>query len=584
MDEQKRKKILVVVFAGVIAIAGGRSLLGRIFFEPVRLAEAKRDAAAKSLEAMQKKEVDLRSARNHLDEWRDMSLPEDTLIAQRLYREWIENLAIKCGFTVQSVEPGAKSEQRGRYLTVSVDLKGETDLPGLSRFMYLFDQAKLLHSISLMKINSTGTQGNPRLEVALTAEGMSVFSSKTRSDLFSRTGLSKSISDSETSLQVQSAKAIAEEPPFLVQIGRELVRVTSVNGDLWTIERGTHGTKPTAHSEATVVELLPVLWDRRQKDFEQYSQFLKASPFAIPAPPRTWNPKLTGLSDRTIRPGEEVRVTLKADDINPELGAARFTLLESAEGMTLDPATGELVWKTADSLAAGKYSARIAMTQEKTPDAKVEAQMSVTVQIPNATPVVKLPESAIVVLGQPFEVTATATDDGPAEQLTFSMAAGSPEGLTIDPKSGVLKWTPAMSFKPGPYEAEVKVTDAGSEPQTASQKIRLDVQDDSAVLTILTGAVSKDDVRFAWFRNKGTGERMELRVGERIKVSEIDAEISAIESRSVVLMDSRGKWKLALGDSIRQRVLIEPAVAPAANTSSTDRSLEQATPTSAVKQ
>ncbi len=59
-------------------------------------------------------------------------------------------------------------------------------------------------------------------------------------------------------------------------------------------------------------------------------------------------------------------------------------------------------------------------------------------------------------LGQPFTMKLEATDDGPVEQLKWSLGSGAPEGLAIDEKSGELKWHPAATFRPGEYEAEVK--------------------------------------------------------------------------------------------------------------------------------
>ena len=41
--------------------------------------------------------------------------------------------------------------------------------------------------------------------------------------------------------------------------------------------------------------------------------------------------------------------------------------------------------------------------------------------------------------------------------------------------------------------------------------------------------------------------------------AEIDAEVTEIDKRHVLLKDDEGVWKLNLGDNLRERVLIEPA-------------------------
>jgi hypothetical protein len=104
------------------------------------------------------------------------------------------------------------------------------------------------------------------------------------------------------------------------------------------------------------------------------------------------------------------------------------------------------------------------------------------------------------------------------------------------------------------------VTDSGEEPKSASGKIALDVQDDNAALTLLSAALSKDGVWFAWFRNKGTGKTERLKVSEKLTVSEISVEVVAVTHRFVTLRDEEGVWQLQLGQTLRERKLIEPAV------------------------
>lgn len=566
MDDAKRKKLLLAIFGGVIVVYWGSGFVSDKVFAPIEKARLSVVNAESRLDKLTTDEIRLGVDRRDLKDWRDISLPEDQLTAQRLYREWIEILAQQCAFSGLSVEPGSKNSQTGRFHSVSVDVKGETDLAGLSRFLYLFDQAAMLHRVTQLKIESSGSQGNPRLAISLTAEGMSVVRSGDRLELFSRTALSDDVTESATTLTVQKPELFPKEGPFLARINRELLQVKSVAGNVWTVERASNGTKSAVHLKDAVVELLPVQWDRRERSFDRYQAFLAAQPFALPAPPKTWAPRVTGLTDQSIKPGEEVRLTAKGDGFNPEFGQPTFALSESVEGMKIDEESGELVWKTPDNQPVGKYIATVLMVQPQKPEAKVQAKVTVTVAIPNVAPVLELPTSAIVVLGQEFSLTPKATDDGPADKLTYSLGVGAPVGLVIDPKTGELKWTPPISFTPGEYDTTVKVTDSGTEAKSASAKITLNVKDDAAMLTQLTGCTSKDGLWQAWFRNKGTGDVQLLKIGERLKVAEIDAEVVSIEDREVRLRDEKGLWSLKLTNrgSVRDRTLVEPAVVPAA--------------------
>jgi len=65
--------------------------------------------------------------------------------------------------------------------------------------------------------------------------------------------------------------------------------------------------------------------------------------------------------------------------------------------------------------------------------------------------------------GATLTLTVSATDaDVPAQALTYSLLAGAPEGAEIDPRTGVLTWTPLESQGGVNYSLTVKVTDNGS--------------------------------------------------------------------------------------------------------------------------
>jgi hypothetical protein len=567
MDDKQRKKILGLGLAAVVAIWAMRSTVDRIVMKPIRDLETKLSDAKSESESLAKEKEQLTAAQRNLQDWREISLPPDIDDAQRLYREWIYELTRQCGFSGPGFEvaTGTRSAQK-EYSTVNVEVKkAETDLQGLTRFLFLFDQAKLLHRISGMKIDSPGAQGNPKLSVSFTAEGMSVMGSDDRQELLPRSTLRGKLSDTATEIIVAPNEVFPTwDPfePFLVRIDRELLQVEAVSEASWTVKRGAVGTKPAVHEEKAIVELLPVAWNRKEKTLEQYAAFVSASVFVIPSPPKTWTPRLAGVADKTIQPGEEVKFTARAESLNPDLGEARFELAEPAEGMTLDPMTGEFLWRPAADLAPGKYTATVLLTQANAPEVKLNSTLTITIKTPNEAPVLTLPKSAIVIIGRDFVTTATAVDDNSGGSLKYSLGSGAPEGLTIDPASGQLKWTPPRTFTPGKYDVEVKVTDSGDEPKTASAKMTLDVQDDNAALTLLSAAIAKDDVWFAWFRNKGTGKTEQLKAGEKISVSEISAEIVSITNRFVTLRDAEGLWKLALGDVLRDRQLIEPSPKP----------------------
>ncbi len=559
MDDKKRTLLLGGTLLAVLGLYGGQSFIKNSVIEPVRKLERAVATREQSLEQLSNKEIALGVARRQLDDWRDISLPEDAATAQRLYREWVENLALECSFANLSVEPGRKSDQRGMMLSVGVDVKAETDLAGLSRFMFLFDNAAILHRISNLLITSTGSQGNPRMEVSFTAEGASITGSGIRSELFARTTLAADVADDATEILVSPSDLFPSTTPFDVRIDRELIRVTEISENRWTIERGAVGTKPGSHKASAAVELLPLLWNKKEKQLEDYSSLLSASPFAVPLPPRKYTPKLNGLADQSIRPGQEVRLTVKLEDTDPQFGSTQFELISPPENMAMDPATGEITWQTAETLTDGKYSATVVAFQQNRPEQRFEGQLNVNVTIPNASPTITVPTNLIAVIGQQFQQTVQASDDGPTDQLTFAVSGNVPEGLQIDNATGLISWMPEISQRPGEYSFDIKVTDKGKEPKSATTSLNLQLKEDDAAMTLLTGSVSKDDVWYAWLRNKATGLQVQLRTGDHINAAEIDAEIVSIAPRSILMKDQQGTWKLELGNTVRQRSLVQAA-------------------------
>ncbi len=565
MDDQKRTKILAGGLVAVILVFLLRSKADNWLRGPIRALQGEVAAAEKSAETLRAEELRLDVAKRNLEDWKVISLPPDVDNAQRLYREWIQMLAEECGFSRIDVIPASKSMQR-EFSTVAVEVRrAETDVHGLKKFLFLFDQADLLHRISSMNIDVDSPKGNPRLQVSFTAEGMSVAGTEDHQELLPRTSLVTAVKDTETEIVAGPSDhfPIAETPeefePFLARIDRELMRVDAVTEAGWQVVRGVEGTTAAPHDADSVIELFPVAWDRREREQEHYAAFAEASPFVIPAPPKKYIPRIVGVSDTTIKPGEEVRFTAKADGIDPDLGSVQFTLADATEGMKIDRASGEFLWKPTADLAPGDYTAVLSMTQEKAADIKIDSKLKITIKRPNTEPRISLPESAIVVLGKEFTTTAVASDDDSTDKLTFALGGGSPEGLTVDPMTGQIKWTPPKTFTPGKYDVEIKITDSGEESKSASAKISLDVQDDFAELTLLSGIVGKDGVLHAWFRNKATNKVNSLKAGETLTVSEISADIVSITDRYVTMKDAEGIWKLKLGDGVRQRQLVDPA-------------------------
>lgn len=544
--------ILGGVLVAVLAFGMGRP----IFMQPVRDAERDLENSKRDLDDAKDDEMVLRLARKRLDDAKYASLPPSLNDAQRLYLELVTDLTQECNFAQSVVTPGTKQQRTGKFVLVSVEVAAEASLEDFSRFLFQFEQVDLMHRITRMTVNSIGTSGRPRVEVTLTAEGMGVFGGEDISEINPRIPLSEAIDAEATSLTVESSEEFPSRAPFLVKIDQETLRITEVNDNSWTAERAVSGSEAGEHSQAAMVRHFPVVWDRRDRHFHDYDLFLEQSPFTKPPVPRTYNPQLAGLQDVTVAPGETATVTGYVEDYNADVGDVRFSLNDAAEGMQIDPAAGQLRWEVPEDQEPNEYKVTIVAIQENNPDLKLKQTITVTVKLPNSTPEITVPDSFVVLLGQEFEHTVVATDDGELTDLTWVLEGESiPEGLTMDSTTGVLKWNPPLTFSPSEHTVQIKVTDQGDPPQSATKPVKFDVKDDDARFTRLTGTVNQDGRSEAWFKNTRTNSDDTLYVGDEIEVANIKVKIVAIEARVVTLKDEQGTWLLALGNTLRDRVL-----------------------------
>lgn len=556
MDEQKRTKILgglLLVVLAFMAIRPDKKLL-----EPIQEAQRKLINAAEDFEREDLERIKLLVAKENISRAQSASLPYSISDAQRLYQTWITNLAEQCKFSRLVVSPGNTSTVRGQFITVDVNLEAETDLEGLSRFLYLHDKANLMHRVVDLEVESSGAQNNPRMEVVLKAQGMSVFDSPDRSEVFPRTNIVESLSKDDTELSVTEDKGFPTKSEFYAQVGDEMIEVTKAEAGQWTVKRGVEGTEAETHPSGSVLQLFPIA-PQKDDSFDQYTELLAGSPFVKPKPARVYRPRIAAVLDQTIEPGESVKMTARAEDINSDVGVPVFALEDAAEGMKIDAQSGELSWETTDSTAPAEYSGTVVLTQENNEELRVEKQFTITVKRPNEPPSLKAPEEAIVILGQDFELELSA-EDADDDSLKFAFEGETPGGLAIDGATGRLTWSPEKTVTPNTYSVKIKVTDSGD--LSDSKTVSLKVEDDHASLTRFTGSVALDGVASAYFRNLGTNARPVLKVGDRVVVSEINAELKEIANRHVLLADAAGIWKLSLGESLRDRQLIVPADPP----------------------
>ena len=190
--------------------------------------------------------------------------------------------------------------------------------------------------------------------------------------------------------------------------------------------------------------------------------------------------------------------------------------------------------------------------------------LTVTLKQTNKPPKFATISERQAVLGKEFVLAVKATDDDPETKLTFSLGTGAPEGAKIDAATGEFKWTPPATLVPGPVKVTVQVADNGNPPNTVKQDITINVGDDLAQFTKLTGILEVDGKKELRLSDLANNRSLVLHEGEVLRYADIEATVVRIDKKAVLLKKDDVLWRLDLGETLNQLRKLEPAAAPEA--------------------
>jgi hypothetical protein len=176
---------------------------------------------------------------------------------------------------------------------------------------------------------------------------------------------------------------------------------------------------------------------------------------------------------------EEVPLTFTAVATDPDIpaGSLRFALAPGAPaGAAIDPETGRFSWTPSESQGPGTYSITVRVGDGGTPELTSTRTFSVHVREANRVPVISPIPDASIRLGETLEVVASATDpDVPLKIVVYTLDRGAPAGASVDPITGVIRWTPSASQGPGRFAITVRAIDIGQPRLSASATFSVDV-------------------------------------------------------------------------------------------------------------
>ncbi|MEQ9463559.1 MAG: RHS repeat-associated core domain-containing protein [Haliea sp.] len=162
----------------------------------------------------------------------------------------------------------------------------------------------------------------------------------------------------------------------------------------------------------------------------------------LPFEPGETAPIILGPGDRSIPAGTLFEMTLFAADPDPRATLA-WELVSGPGGLSVSPA-GVLSWTPGDG-DVGDSAVTVRATDDtaRTHEASFVITVFTETAAPqdNAPPVLTVPAAQTLRVGTPLSAQVSATDPDAGDTLTFRLING-PAGMSIDPDTGALSWTP----------------------------------------------------------------------------------------------------------------------------------------------
>lgn len=563
---QRREQILAVALAGALGVFYVVPKVWSWFNGPVEELRSQLEVEAGR---RAKKDLDLTQTlakQRQLKDWKSRSLSPKPQEAALQYQQWLTDLAeIVAEFSNVHVTPEpAAAAANQPYVAVRFRLKAEATLAQVRMFLFRFYQADLLHSVSLLGLESPGTSGNPKLTVNLQFEALSLRDAPPRGPtVFARAEIAEDWKDPKQPLRVVSTDGFPEKGPFLVHVGSHYFEVREVSGVNWTLAadpNSPHATsgKSVELQEGETVELVQVHPGFAKKTLADFDAILRRNPFIKPVP---YAPKLEFVGGRSVSRGGTLELICKATGFDVVAGEPVFAFAsDTPQGMTLDSRTGKLSWKPNDEQELGDVAVKVTVTAPALKE-PIQETLKLAVKQINNPPKFEAIGERHAVLGREMVLPVKASDDDADSKLTFSLANGAPEGAKIDPATGEFRWTPPNTSVPGPVKVTVQVADSGNPPMSSSQEFTINVGDDLAQFTVLTGIIVKEGKKEFWLSDKSTNKRLVLHEGEVLKYADVEATVIRIDAKSVLLKRTDGTWRLDLGENLKNLRKIETASA-----------------------
>ena len=558
---QRREQIILGVLLATVVTWQGGGWVASAVLDPFQTRSDTLARLKKSVKEKEDQELMLVRAKKSLADAKLISLPPDAgkskrpdaLNAQRLYLEWVTDLAQFCEIEDPKVTPDQRMLKGNDFVSVAVKLEMDARYEQLVRFLDLFYRTNLLHRITSMHVSTKEFEGDPFLKVTLQAEGLALIDAPPRRTLFPQTTLEADVSEDDTTLQVAGLEGFPKKAGFRIQIKNEFLNVTDMDGENWTVVRGVDRTTPASHSAKTQIELVPLKPDQPERTLEEFTDLIATNIFVKPAPP--YKLKLGPVADKPFPRSKPIEFTIAALGYDTLKGKPVFSLAGTPPADLKLDKSGKLTWKPGPDVKADKYPVLIEVRHPSAPEGCLKETITIRIKEGGAVPKLAPTKPPVVYLNQEWRFKPEiSTGDSPSPQFRWKLGSQAPEGLTIDEKSGELKWTPGDAIPPGDTIVALVATDSDTPPQSTTLSLKLDIRDDEAEFTRLDTIFIVGQNKLASFYDASKNKRTELREGDEFTVGELTGSVKQIRQKQITLTIEKREVRLRPGQSLREAV------------------------------
>lgn len=544
---KSREKLLAGILLAALLVGWGVPRLRAWYFADVDALDAELALARQQSEKLT---AELDQAMATTGRWATLtalSLHARPEIASLQYQQWVGEMAEAIGrFENLRITPEPPRELRGqRVAAIRLTVSGTTTVADWFRWLFDMQRAAVLQRV--VSWRATRDERRPGwLAVRVVWEGLSLPDATRQGEtLFPATRLSEDVGPQSTDWPVVPPGELPQTP-FRARVGREFVIVREVGDSGWSVERGADGTPPLPHRRGDWVEIFsvrpdaPPLADR----LAMLKYLARHSPFS---PPTDASPELRFPGVVAVRQGQQWEAQAEVSGF-PEGSTVTFELGEGAPpGLQIDSRSGRVRWDVPPDQEPGDYFFDVVARSEAL-DEPLSVPVFLTVETSNEPPRFVPLEKPSAIVGRPFRVTLRAEDDRTApERLRFELEEG-PQGAVIE--GNELRWDVPEDFTPGTVTFRVRVLDDGDPPQASSYEFAVEVGDDLAQFTYLTGIVVVEGNKRAWLFDRVNNRRVEIRPGDRLRYAGVDAAVRQIDRDRIVLEQAGVQWELELGENL----------------------------------